>query len=274
MSPPFSTPDELLQLSEAELTPVEEFRKAHHTAVLVMMFTDLKGSTELAERHGEVYAQQIRQTHNAIVREIVTHGDAGRIVKTIGDATFCVFAEPTAAVERALAIQARLEQYNAGRGERSPLAVRIGMHMGQVAVDDSVQRDIFGRHVNRAKRVEELAHGGQVLVTLPVYDSARGWLTTPNSSWRDHGDYQVKGIDESVRVYEALRAGLTPRRPRGQRARWNRALVGGCVAMALVLGGWLASTLLGPTTEIIVMPAREVTNPDLEEPTSTGEGIP
>lgn len=259
--------DDLVLLSEAELSPVEQFRKQHHTAVLVVMFTDLKGSTQLAEQAGEVATQWLRQQHDAIVREVVGNGEAGRVVKTIGDAALCVFAEPTTAVQRALLIQRRLEQFNREHADSAPLIMRIGLHMGQVAVDDTVVRDVFGRHVNRAKRVEELAHGGQVLVTLPVYDSARGWLAERSVEWHDHGEYRVKGIAEPVRVYEACPQGTRPRSPRGTRGRrYGIALTAAAIVAVAGLAGLVARWSWGPAQEIIVTPAQEVANPDLETP--------
>jgi hypothetical protein len=92
--------------------------------------------------------------------------------------------------------------------------------MGQVVVEGDVNLDVFGRHVNRAARVEALADGGQVLVTLPVYDSARGWLTHRSVTWNDHGEYWLKGIDEPTRIHEVRGPGSgRARRPRGRRVR-------------------------------------------------------
>jgi len=50
--------------------------------------------------------------------------------------------------------------------------------MGQVAVENQTQLDLFGRHVNRASRVEGIADAGQIYLTYPVFDSARGWLAS------------------------------------------------------------------------------------------------
>ncbi len=207
-------------LTDTEIEPIDQFRREHKTAVLVVMFTDLKGSTELAEERGELHSQEIRKQHDKMLREIVELDGFGSVIKTIGDSLMCVFAEPSTAVQRAVEIQQLLHDFNTQHPDEADIGVRIGIHMGQVAVEDSLRFDVFGRHVNRAARIEGLADAGQILMTLPVYDSARGWLAEQDVLWQDHGDYHLKGIDEPVRVYEVCPpCNRKPRPPQGQRFR-------------------------------------------------------
>ena len=118
----------------------------------------------------------------------------------------------------------------------SPLKIRIGLHLGQVLVEGGLHRDVFGRHVNRAARVMGLASGGQVLMTHPVYDSARGWLEQSHLQWRDHGDYLLKGIPEATRIVEVCDRDIEPRRPRGAPAAKPRrpAWLWGAVGLLLL----------------------------------------
>jgi len=221
-NPPSGGPAAEFHLTAAELDPIDQFRRDHKTAVLVVMFTDLKGSTDLAEQKGEIHSQAVRRRHDELLRAIVERGGTGRVVKAIGDSLMCVFIEPTGAVERAVEIQQRVADDNARRPGESPIEVRIGIHMGQVVVEEAVRPDVFGRHVNRAARVESLADGGQILVTMPVYDSACGWLASRRLVWKRHGDYLLKGIDEPVAVYEVCAPGTVPRPPAGKRVRGRR----------------------------------------------------
>jgi class 3 adenylate cyclase len=224
-----------INLTRDELDPIEKFGKRHSTAVLVIVFTDLKGSTEIAEKLGEVPAQNHRLTHNGILREIIERKDAGRVVKTIGDAFMCVFAEPATAVERAVEIQQRLAQHNAEHPNDHPIQVRIGMHMGQVMVENA---DVFGRHVNRAARVESIAHPGQILLTHPVYDSAHGWLKERGYVWTDHGDYALKGISDPTRIYQVGPPGSTPGpRPRSPHSKYRPILIVAGLLLILLLTG-------------------------------------
>jgi hypothetical protein len=125
----------------------------------------------------------------------------------------CVFAEPTAAVERAVEIQQTLANYNHEHPEDLPIRIRIGIHMGQVVVEGGKQMDIFGRHVNRAKRVESIGHAGQVLMTYPVYDSAHGYLRLEGLGWQHHGEYVLDGFTEPVAIYEVYVEGTSAPKP-------------------------------------------------------------
>lgn len=191
------------QITAGEITTIEEFRKARNTSVLTIMFTDIKGYTRLTEERGDAYAQELRKEHDAILTSTIQEGGAGMVVKYIGDAVMAVFSEPTTAVERALLIQQRMDQFNAVNPDREDMHVRIGIHLGQVAIEDRLATDIFGRHVNRASRIEGLADGGQIYMSYPVFDSAKGWLAGRRElEWKNYGRYVLKGIPEPVEIYQ------------------------------------------------------------------------
>jgi class 3 adenylate cyclase len=191
------------EITANEITSIDEFRRKRDTAVLTIMFTDIKGYTHLTETKGDSYAQSLRQEHDAILTSTIQEGGAGLVVKYIGDAVMAIFSEPTTAVERALLIQERIEALNAANPDREEIQVRIGLHLGQVAVEDRLSTDVFGRHVNRASRIEGLADGGQIYMSYPVFDSAKGWLAgRAELEWRNHGRYALKGIPEPAEIYE------------------------------------------------------------------------
>ena len=210
------------QVTLNDLIPVAEYAARNQTAVLVILFTDLKGSTELAEDHGEDFATELRRKHDELLRPVFERDGRGQLIKTIGDSLMYVFAKPSEAVARSIEVQRKLREYNMTRPANEHLNVRIGMHMGQVLVQKDVDIDVFGRHVNRAARVESLAEAGQILVTHAIYDSARGWLTGDVVSWHDHEEYLLKGIAEPTRIVEACSNGVKPRRPKGRRACKSR----------------------------------------------------
>ena len=70
---------------------------------LTFLFTDLKGSTELYERVGDIVAYDLVREHFRVLNEIVASED-GAVVKTIGDAVMATFPTP----ERALAAALRM----------------------------------------------------------------------------------------------------------------------------------------------------------------------
>src|SRR5690242_14785734 len=127
-----------------ELQRIDQYRRDKNTSVLVVMFTDITGSTEFAEKHGEEAYNALRRRHNDILLGIIERDDAGRFVKNIGDAIMAVFAKPSDAVERALEIQRTLREHNAVAADGETIVIRIGMHMGQVAKDETTSTDVFG----------------------------------------------------------------------------------------------------------------------------------
>lgn len=194
-----------LNISPQELNSIDDFRRSQDTAVLTVMFTDIQGYTRLTETEGEVYSADLRKHHDEILKQEIEKNSRGLIVKFIGDAVMAVFAEPSSAVEAALDIQKSLKEFNTRNTQLHDINVRIGLHMGQVSVENNIQVDIFGRHVNRAARIEGLAEGGQILMSYSVFDSAQGWLSShANIGWELHGNYALKGIDGTTAVYEVL----------------------------------------------------------------------
>jgi class 3 adenylate cyclase len=198
-----------------DLRRIDQYRRDKNTSVLVVMFTDITGSTEFAEKHGEDAYNTLRLRHNKILLGIIERDDAGRFIKNIGDAIMAVFAKPSDAVERALEIQRTLREHNASASASERIVIRIGMHMGQVAKDESTSTDVFGRHVNRAARVESITRPGHILITRPVYDSAKGWVDNKRYAFVEHGEYRLKGIADRTDIVEPYEKGLVrPASPR------------------------------------------------------------
>ncbi len=64
-------------------------------------------------------------------------------------------------------------------------------------------KDVFGTHVNRAARLEELCEGGHVLASYVVWDTVKGWLKDREQiQWKRHGRYLLKGIADPLEVFE------------------------------------------------------------------------
>ncbi|MSP63467.1 MAG: adenylate/guanylate cyclase domain-containing protein [Myxococcales bacterium] len=136
---------------------------------LTVLFTDLKGSTEMYERIGDLRAYDLVRRHFAVLREIVA-SRGGSVVKTIGDAIMASFSEAAPAVEAA-AVMNR-EVLLVGRPE--DLVLKIGLHSGPcIAVDLNDRLDYFGQTVNVAARVQRIAEAGEIVLTEPVF-GARG----------------------------------------------------------------------------------------------------
>ena len=203
-----------IQLTPEELAPVAAFQREWNSGVLVIMYADMEESISRAKLQGASYFEEVRQWRDHMIAAIVTRSGRGRVAKTVGDSLMCVFVAPSDAVDSALEIQKVCYDSNASRGAGDPISVRIGLHMGQVVASHVSQEDVFGRHLNRARRVGALALPGQVLVTYSVYDSARGLQPDARARWSDHGGYLLSGAQEPEAIYEVSLDGVwQPRTP-------------------------------------------------------------
>lgn len=233
-----------LDITHDDISGVNSYIKSKNTAVLTVMFTDIKGFVELTETLGEEQARDIRARHDEILKEIIERDNDGLIVKYIGDAVMAIFSEPSAAVGRAVEIQQAIRDLNEQELQGREISVRIGMHMGQVSVEDDVKADVFGSHVNRAARIESQADGGQIFLTYPVFDSARGWLKNmSNVQWCLHGRYLLKGMTEATEIYEVYDERLVKPAP-PKKAKKQTNVPKGAFAAGLVALGFLVAVLM------------------------------
>ena len=201
---------ETLSINDQEQQSLDHYIKSHNTAVLTIMFTDIEGYTQITEEQGDQIANELREKHDSILKGVIEKNDVGLILKFIGDAVMAIFAEPSAAIERAIKIQESIRKFNQQNNALPDIKVRIGLHMGQITIEDNVQTDIFGRHVNRAARIEGLAKGGQILMSYSVFDSAQGWIISQSEIDNiNHGFYQLKGISSPVEIFEVFEKEIT-----------------------------------------------------------------
>ena len=136
---------------------------------LTFLFTDLKGSTALYERVGDLAAFDLVRAHFHALLEIIS-SEKGAVVKTIGDAVMATFNRPEQALAAGLRIRAAMEKLNVERGTRD-LVVKIGIHEGScLAVMLNERQDYFGQTVNIAARVQGLSTSHAIHVTGSVID--------------------------------------------------------------------------------------------------------
>lgn len=164
---------------------------------VVIVFSDIEGSTALNEQLGDRAWVKLLDRHDRLVRDLVgTH--RGHIVKSQGDGFMIAFAEPEHAVRCSLDVQVALAGADSPR--RPTVLVRIGIHMGP-----SVRRgdDLYGRNVAMAARVAAQAGGGEVLVSEAVRDSI---CAEPDIALGPEREVELKGFEGTFRLYPAERA--------------------------------------------------------------------
>jgi TolB-like protein/class 3 adenylate cyclase/Flp pilus assembly protein TadD len=127
----------------------------------------------------------------------------GRIVKTTGDGLLVEFPSVVEAVACAVAVQRAMAERNAAIPEDQRMAFRVGIHQGDIIVEDG---DIFGDGVNLAARLEGLAEPGGICVSARVRSDAMGKVE--DIAFDDLGDQQVKNIARPVHVYRVRPSGM------------------------------------------------------------------
>jgi adenylate cyclase len=197
---------------------------------VVIVFSDIEGSTELNDALGDREWVKLLEQHNKLFyKHVDEHG--GHVVKTQGDGFMIAFGNAGQAVLCSVGVQQALHD----DPERwDGIRVRMRMHVGT-----SVRRgdDLFGRNVAMAARVAGLAGGGEILVSEPVHDALDGLpgsgsghrarsnsraFRAPTRYMRSHGMGQMTeaaerrhpGTNEGAErvVVAALLRRVTPRR--------------------------------------------------------------
>jgi class 3 adenylate cyclase len=169
---------------------------------LTFLFTDLKGSTALYERVGDLVAYDLVRQHFHILYEVVA-AEAGAVVKTIGDAVMATFQTPDRALAAALRMREEMTRINAER-KNEDLLLKIGIHEGPcLAVTLNNSQDYFGQTVNMAARVQGLASSRAIFVTKSVVEDEKSAKILETSGL--HPTMQraaLRGIADETTVYE------------------------------------------------------------------------
>ncbi len=169
---------------------------------LTFLFTDLKGSTALYERVGDLAAFDLVRAHFHALLEIIS-SEKGAVVKTIGDAVMATFIRPEHALAAALRMRAAMTALNLQRGTED-LVVKIGIHEGPcLAVMLNERQDYFGQTVNIAARVQSLSTSQEIHITGPVIGSPAVATILEQAAIKPIQKHAaLRGIADKIVVYE------------------------------------------------------------------------
>ncbi len=169
---------------------------------LTFLFTDLKGSTALYERVGDLAAFDLVRAHFHALLEIIA-AEKGAVVKTIGDAVMATFIRPEHALEAGLRMRSAMKELNKQRGTED-LVVKIGIHEGPcLAVMLNERQDYFGQTVNIAARVQSLSTNQEIHITAPVVESPDVTALIEKASIKPiRKEAALRGIADKMVVYE------------------------------------------------------------------------
>ncbi|MGB2940068.1 MAG: AAA family ATPase [Candidatus Dormiibacterota bacterium] len=162
---------------------------------VTMLFTDLVGSTEMLDRLGDDLAEQLRRAHFRLLRGAVA-SRGGQEVKNLGDGLMVIFPSAVDAIACAVGMQQAVARHNQDQDPEHLMQVRIGLNVGEPIHDEE---DYFGTSVNIAKRLCDVAEGGQILASevLRSLVGSRGGY-----EFRPLGELELKGIAGRVTSFE------------------------------------------------------------------------
>lgn len=129
-----------------------------------IVFADIAGYTDKTQRD-EAGTLSLRDRVERLIKSS-TLSHHGRVVKTLGDGAMLEFASAVEAVSCAIDIQDQMEALNAELGLEEPIALRVGVHVGDVVEEAD---DLYGNAVNIASRVHGMARPGGICITREVY---------------------------------------------------------------------------------------------------------
>jgi class 3 adenylate cyclase len=158
-----------------------------------ILFTDMEGSTTLADRLGDAAAQEVRRTHNDVVRAALRE-HSGSEIKHTGDGIMASFATASAGLDAAIAIQRGVAQHKEEQPD-SPLAVYVGLNAGEPIAEED---DLFGTSINLAARICDHAEAGQILAANVVRELAAG----KDFLFSDLGETELRGFEDPVKLWE------------------------------------------------------------------------
>jgi len=162
---------------------------------LAIGFSDLRGFSAYTAERGDREAFRLVRRFNDLVETHVL-GAGGHVLKTYGDGVMTTFDDVHRALQCSSEMQKELSLYNE-KNEDEPMSAGIGLSWGTVI---RTEDDVFGHSVNLAKRLADLAKGGQIIVSSALCDRTEA---EQGYCMRSLGEHDVKGLGD-YHLYELV----------------------------------------------------------------------
>jgi formylglycine-generating enzyme required for sulfatase activity/class 3 adenylate cyclase len=162
-----------------------------------ILAADIAGYSRLMGMDEEGTLARIKRQRRELIEPTIAEHH-GRVVKYTGDGFLAMFNSPVEAVRSAIVIQQSMVGRNASLPREQWILYRLGVHLGDVIVEDG---DIYGEGVNIAARLESIAEPGHLYISGGVYEQIKNKLVC---GYQSLGDRQVKNITDPLNVYRVL----------------------------------------------------------------------
>ena len=168
----------------------------HPSGTVTFLFTDIEGSTKLAQEHPDRW-ESLRERHHAILQAAMDAHN-GYVFQIIGDA-FCVaFHTPRDGVNAAREVQRQLQNENWGK---TPIKVRIGIHTGEAERRENDYRGYLT--MAKVQRVMSVAYGGQILLSNASAELIHNALPD-GIALRDMKAHRLKGLPDPEHLWQVV----------------------------------------------------------------------
>ncbi len=184
----------LLELARVDPKYLDQLESLRRT--LVVMFTDVHGSTAYFEKHGDAAGLLLVHECNGAIRS-AAEKRGGRVIKTIGDGCMLTFDDCAEAIAAAIQMQLKLRDMNAGRLPDEQISIRVGLHYGPGIVKSN---DVFGDVVNMASRVESVALPRQIVISDQLFEQIKSFAFRT----AELGHFSLKGKTGEQLLHEVL----------------------------------------------------------------------
>ncbi len=171
------------------------------TGTVTFLFTDIEGSTKLAQEHRDTW-EALRERHHAILRSAIEVHN-GYVFQIVGDGFCAAFHNGGDAISAAVQSQIDLQAEDWGE---TPIRVRMGIHTGKADLQDNGQY-IGYLALSRVSRLMSAGHAGQVLVSLATQDLVRDELPD-GTGLIDLGERRLKDLVRPEHIYQIVAANL------------------------------------------------------------------
>jgi class 3 adenylate cyclase len=161
-----------------------------------ILHADLAGFVRLTEGEEDLTFEHLRSARAEIWRPVI-ESVGGSLVHSTGDSMLVEFGSALAAVRTAIDIQERMARFNEALDEEQRLMFRIGVHLGEVIVDED-NHDLFGDGVNLAERIQVLAEPGGIAVSRAVRDVTE---LQADYAFVDGGEHRAKHVSRPLHIY-------------------------------------------------------------------------
>jgi predicted ATPase/class 3 adenylate cyclase len=180
------------------------------TGTVTFLFTDIEGSTKLAQQYSDAMPALLARHHEILNQSIQAHN--GFVFQIVGDSFSAAFHSASDALYAAVEAQRVLHQE---AWSPVPIKVRMGIHTGTAhPIHNSLQTG-YSEYATLAltQRIMSAGHGGQILLSGATYKLVLNTLPE-DYDLLDLGERRLKDLLRPEHIYQLTAPGLSSTFPR------------------------------------------------------------